>query len=107
MPASDPEEDARLLAAAGRGDEAAFGAIYQRYLPIVVRWCRTQTGDRELAADLSAEVFAAVLQSASRYRSEQGPAIAWLLGIARHKLLESRRAGRVSRTTAIRRRGPR
>src|ERR1700728_3633042 len=95
MPMSEPEDDVRLLVAAGRGDESAFGAIYQRYLPIVVRWCRVQTADRELAADLSAEVFAAVLQSASRYQPELGPPIAWLLGIARHKLLESRRAGRI------------
>lgn len=96
------EDEARLLADIARGDGVAFGAIYRRYLPIVVRWCWVQTGDRELAADLSAEVFAAALQSAGRYQPERGPAIAWLLGIARHKLLESRRSGRVE--SAARRR---
>jgi DNA-directed RNA polymerase specialized sigma24 family protein len=95
MPELDPQDEGRLLAAVARGDGVAFGVIYRRYLPIVVRWCWVQTGDRELAADLSAEVFAAALQSAGRFRPEKGPPVAWLLGIARHKLLESRRRGRV------------
>jgi RNA polymerase sigma factor (sigma-70 family) len=96
------EEEVRLLADIAGGDGVAFGVIYRRYLSIVVRWCWVQTGDRELAADLSAEVFAAALQSARRYRPEQGPPVAWLLGIARNKLLESRRRGRVE--SAARRR---
>ncbi len=89
------EDEVALLASIARGDGAAFGVLYRRYLPIVVRWCWLQTGDRELAADLSAEVFAAALQNARRYESEKGPPVAWLLGIARNKLLESRRRGRV------------
>ncbi|HEV3071418.1 MAG TPA: RNA polymerase sigma factor [Solirubrobacteraceae bacterium] len=96
------EDEARLLADIAAGDDVAFGVIYRRYLPIVVRWCLVQTGDRELAADLSAEVFAAALQAAGRYRPKKGPPVAWLLGIARHKLLESRRRGRVE--SAARRR---
>jgi RNA polymerase sigma factor (sigma-70 family) len=102
MPAREHEDEGRLLADVARGDGVAFGVLYRRYLPVVVRWCWNQTGDRELAADLSAEVFAAALQSAARYRPEKGPAIAWLLGIARNKLLESRRRGRVE--SAARRR---
>jgi RNA polymerase sigma factor (sigma-70 family) len=98
----DHEEEARLLVQVMRGDGAAFGVVYRRYLPVVVRWCWVQTGDRELAADLSAEVFAAALQSAGRYRPAKGPVVAWLLGIARHKLLESRRRGRIE--SAARRR---
>ena len=69
--------------------------LYRRYLPVVLRWCLRETGNRELAADLSAEVFAAALISARRYRPEQGSVLAWLLGIARNKLLESRRRKRV------------
>jgi RNA polymerase sigma factor (sigma-70 family) len=99
MPTRDRDQDARLLADAAVGDGAAFAAIYRRYLPAVLRWCLVQTGDRELAADLAAEVFAAALQSAGRYQPQKGPAIAWLLGIARNKLLESLRRGRVEDAT--------
>jgi RNA polymerase sigma-70 factor, ECF subfamily len=87
--------DSDLLAAIAGGDDAAFEAIYQRYLPLVVRWSLMQTRDPELAADLSAEVFAVVVTSTRRYRPERGSVPAWLLGIARNKLLESRRRGRV------------
>ncbi len=91
MAEREHEEEARLLAAIAQGDGVAFGVIYRRYLPIVVRWCWVQTGDRELAADLSAEVFAAALQSAGRYRPEKGPPIAWL-GHACEALAASERA---------------
>jgi RNA polymerase sigma factor (sigma-70 family) len=102
MPEREHREEAQLLADVAGGDGAAFGVLYRRCLPAVVRWCWAQTGNRELAADLSAEVFAAALQSAARYDPEKGPALAWLLGIARNKLLESRRRGRVE--SAARRR---
>ena len=83
-----------MVAVAAR-DEVAFVTLYRRYLPAVLRWCLRETGNRELAADLSAEVFAAALISARRYRPEQGSVLAWLLGIAHNKLRESRRRKRV------------
>ncbi len=89
------QHDAALVAAVSAGDEAAFTALYRRYLPLVLRWLLAHTHDRELAADLSAEVFAAALIASRRYRPERGAAGAWLLGIARNKLRESARRRRV------------
>lgn len=88
-------DDPGLVAAIARGDERAFGIFYRRHLPLVLRWCLRETGNRELAADLCAEVFAASLTAARRYRPERAEVLAWLLGIARNKLRESRRRGRV------------
>ena len=90
------DDEASLVAAVAGGDAAAFGVLYRRHLPVVLRWCLRETGDREVAADLSAEVFAAALISAHRYRAAQGSVLAWLLGIARNKLLESLRRRRVA-----------
>src|SRR6185369_10199960 len=45
-----------------------------------------RTRDAELAADLTAETFAAALDGAHRFRAEKGPAAAWLYGIARRQL---------------------
>ena len=87
--------DAELLAAAAAGDGEAFAAFYRRHLAEVLAYLRRETGDRELAADLAAEVFAAVLLSAGRYEPQRDSALAWLIGIARHKLLMSWRRGRV------------
>src|SRR5690348_3238998 len=53
-------------------------------------------GDGEASADLTAEVFAAVFLVARRFRARgAGSARPWVLGIARNKLLESRRRGRI------------
>jgi RNA polymerase sigma factor (sigma-70 family) len=95
MTTAGDDRDSALVLAIARGEEEAFATLYRGYLPLIVRWCLRATGDRELAADLSAEVFAASLTAASRYRPERGSVAAWLLGIARNKLLESRRRGRV------------
>ena len=96
MPDEAEDRDAVLVAAVAARDEAAFTVLYRRFLPVVLRWCLRETGNREIAADLSAEVFAAALTAAHRYRAGQGSVLAWLLGIARNKLLESRRRGRVA-----------
>jgi RNA polymerase sigma-70 factor (ECF subfamily) len=87
--------DQELLTAIGKGDDLAFAEVYRRYLPLVLRWALHHTRNRELAADLSAEVFAAALTAARRYRPERGSVAGWLLGIGHNKLRESRRHRRV------------
>ena len=89
------EGDAGLVARIVAGDDAAFATLYRRYLPLVVRWSLRQTGNREVAADLASEVFAAALIASRRYDPSQGSVAAWLLGIAKNKLRESRRRSKV------------
>ena len=88
-------DDAVPVARIARGDKDAFAAIYDRYLPLVLRWSLRETGNREIAADLAAETFAAALIASPRYRPGKGSVGAWLLGISRNKLRESRRRRRV------------
>ncbi len=88
-------DHAALLARVADRDEAAFNALYATYLPLVLRWTLRETHDRELAADLTAEVFAAAMLAAPRYRPQSGSVGAWLIGIAANKLRESRRRKRV------------
>ncbi len=47
------------------------------------------------AADLTGEVFAAVLESLDGFRPELGSARGWLFGIARHELAQLWRRRRV------------
>lgn len=86
--------DDELLLAAARGDGVAFGAFYERHLPIVLAFVRRRAASAEEAADLAAEVFAAALVACGRYRPGEAPALGWLLGIARNKVRESARRGR-------------
>src|SRR5207253_3139580 len=96
MPRDREPTDGELLAAVVAGDGAAFATFYRRHLPVVVAFLLRETGNREVTADLAAEVFAAVFLVARRFRArDAGSARPWVLGIARNKLLESRRRGRV------------
>jgi RNA polymerase sigma factor (sigma-70 family) len=87
--------DAQLLAAIAACDERAFSVFYRRHLATIVGWCVRRTRDPDLAADLTAEVFAAVLVSAARYQPSGEVATGWLLGIARNVLGHSLRRGQV------------
>jgi DNA-directed RNA polymerase specialized sigma24 family protein len=79
-----------------RGGRRGFALFYRRHLPGVVGYLVRETGDREVSADLAAEVFAAVLLVARRFRARGGgSAVWWVRGIARNKLRESWRRGRV------------
>jgi RNA polymerase sigma factor (sigma-70 family) len=89
------DRDDQLLDAFVRGDPDAFVAFYRRHLASILAFFLRRTGDPELTADLTAEVFAAALLAARRYQPGKEPALAWLYGIAAHKLADSRRRGRV------------
>jgi len=78
--------DERLLSATRGGEAEAFGVFFEH------RLC----GSAELAGEVTAETFAAALLAVHRGRAahvrEGAP---WLLGIARHKLIDSFRAAEV------------
>jgi RNA polymerase sigma factor (sigma-70 family) len=93
MDPADPS-DAEILAATSR-DPEAFALFYRRYERLLLVYMLRRTGDPEVAADLTAEVFAAALRSASRYRPHAPTATAWLLTIAQRTLSSSWRKGRV------------
>ena len=74
-------------------DREAFGEFYDRHVMAVLGELRRAGLRTDDALDLAAEVFAAALLASRRYRPGEAPARAWLLGIARNKLMHrSRRA---------------
>jgi RNA polymerase sigma factor (sigma-70 family) len=90
----DRATDQDLLVRA-RSDGAAFGEFYRRHVRDVHAYFRRRTGASEIAFDLTAETFAAALQSVPRYEPRPEPARAWLFGIARHVLADAVRRGAV------------
>jgi RNA polymerase sigma factor (sigma-70 family) len=94
------------LLEATRDDPEAFGAFYRRYEERMLAYFLARTGDAEVAADLSAETFAAALPASRRFRRRREPAAAWLFGIARNVLAMSRRRGRVEQRARRRLRLP-
>jgi RNA polymerase sigma-70 factor (ECF subfamily) len=87
------ENDATLLAT--RGPEA-FGEFYARHVDIVAVYFRRRTPRPDLVYDLTAETFAKALRRRAAYDPAKGPAIAWLLGIAKNELYDATREGRVA-----------
>lgn len=94
-------DDAGLLAAAQRGDHAAFTAIIERYARLVHGYLRARLTRLADAEDLGQEVFLRVYTAKAVPRGgtvlTMGP---WLLGIARNVLREHVRAARRRRETA-------
>ena len=69
----DAEPDESLLEAA-KSDPAAFAALYRRFEARMLRYFVSRVGDAEVAADLTAETFAAALAGVGRFRAARGPA---------------------------------
>jgi RNA polymerase sigma-70 factor (ECF subfamily) len=88
------ESDEMLLAAR---DAASFERFYRRHVDELLGFFVRRTRDAELAADLTAETFAAALGARRRYRPEKGAAGAWLYGIALEQLVDAQRRGSVER----------
>jgi RNA polymerase sigma-70 factor (ECF subfamily) len=90
----DDRSDEALLAATGAEPEA-FAVLYRRHVTPLLAYFARRTRDAELAADLTAETFAAALDGSHRFDPDKGPAVAWLYGIARRQLSHAERKGAV------------
>jgi RNA polymerase sigma factor (sigma-70 family) len=91
----DSRPDTELLAAALAGDGEAFGAFYRRHARRIAAFHLARTHEAQDAADLTAETFAAALEALHRFDPERGEPIAWLFGIARHRVAQLHRRGAV------------
>jgi RNA polymerase sigma factor (sigma-70 family) len=90
----ESSDDGQLLAATQYNAEA-FAVFYRRHVPAVLAFFSRRTHSREVALDLTAEVFASALEASPRFRPGPEPARAWLYAIARNVLADSFRRGRV------------
>src|SRR3954447_18656527 len=89
----DRRPDEELLAATS--EPAAFATFYRRHERRILAYFAGRLREAEVAADLTAETFAAALLAREGHDRDQGPGVAWLYGIAHHVLLMSLRRGRV------------
>ena len=88
---AEPDEIARAM-----GDPAAFAPLYERYVDAVFGYCYRRTSDRELAADLTGQIFAQALAALPHYRPERGAGTfrSWLFAIAHNLVIDSHRTRR-------------
>jgi RNA polymerase sigma factor (sigma-70 family) len=86
--------DSELLIAS-RTEPEAFTELYRRHAEDLLRYFARRTLDPETAAELTAETFAEAFASRGSYRDQGVNGVAWLYGIARHRLGRFFRNGRV------------
>jgi RNA polymerase sigma-70 factor, ECF subfamily len=109
---SRPEADAAVraraqveVAAAVEGDRQAVERLLASIRPLVVRYCRARVGrqERSLASaeDVAQEVCIAVLRALPRYRQEGRPFLAFVYGIAAHKVADVHRAAAKNRAEPV------
>jgi RNA polymerase sigma-70 factor (ECF subfamily) len=85
-----------LVAAAAEGDAAAFGGLFDRFQPEIVRYFAIRVRDAELAADLAQQVFLKAWQAIPRYQDRGAPFSAWLYRMAHNQLVDYYRTRRPS-----------
>ncbi|MEX2446713.1 MAG: sigma-70 family RNA polymerase sigma factor [Dehalococcoidia bacterium] len=91
------DDSAALLALvdqARQGDAEAFGALYDRFQPEIVRYLTHRVGDADTAEDLAQQVFLKAWQAIPRYESRGVPFKAWLYRMAHNQMVDHFRTRR-------------
>ena len=91
------EADADALALVASGDvAAALARLMQRHGPAVYRYCRVALNDAALADDIHQQVFIEAFRDLPRF-ARRSTVRTWLLGIARHRVLDAAKRRRRAR----------
>ena len=90
-PASRPspeQADERLLVEAAQKDPARFAELYEIHFDRVYLFIARRVGDRDLAEDLTSDVFHKALANLKRFEWRGVPFSAWLLRIAANTITD-------------------
>lgn len=86
---AEPEDELAIVRRA-QHDPEAFAPLYERYVDAVFAFCLNRTSDRELAADLTHQIFARVLSALPQFtRQGTGSFRSWLFSIARNLVIDT------------------
>jgi RNA polymerase sigma-70 factor (ECF subfamily) len=93
-----PDDDVGMSSVEMPDQGLALLAMYDRALPQVFGYLRARVGSETVAEDLTADTFLAAVQAIDRNAVPQ-LTVAWLIGVARHKLVDHwRRRAREERS---------
>jgi RNA polymerase sigma-70 factor (ECF subfamily) len=85
-----------LLGRVARGDEAAFGVLYDQLAPRIFGLCRRVLRDPAQAEEVAQEALVEVWRMASRYDPAKGSPASWALTIAHRRAVDRVRSEQAS-----------
>ena len=90
-------DDGDLMAAIARGDEAAFGELYDRMSRMVYGVVRKVVRDPSQSEEVAQEVFVEVWRTATRFEAVRGSVKTWVLTMAHRRAIDRVRSEQASR----------
>ncbi len=90
-PDSEQDEIARA-----QHDPRTFVPLYERYVDAIFGYCFHRTGDPDMAADLTSQIFAKAIGALPRYQIQErhGTFRSWLFSIAHNLVVDAHRTRR-------------
>jgi len=85
---ADPAPVEALVDRARQGDADAFGLLYDRFQPEIVRYLAHRVGDPDTGEDLAQQVFLKAWQAIPRYEARGVPFKAWLYRMAHNQMVD-------------------
>jgi RNA polymerase sigma-70 factor, ECF subfamily len=86
--------DERLLVEAAQGDPGRFGDLYESHFEAVYAFVSRRVGSRDLAEDLTSDVFRRALEFLPRFEWRGIPFRAWLFRIAANVIADRSKQAR-------------
>lgn len=86
----DRASELKLVLLAKDGDQTAFGALYNEYIRKIYDFIYFKTLNKEIAEDLTSQVFLKILKHISNFKSDNFSA--WLYTIARNTVIDHYRS---------------
>ena len=97
--------DNSTATAAANGDRRAVAELLSTVRPLVVKYCRARVGTQERsqtsADDVAQDVCLAVLTALPGFRDQGRPFLAFVYGIAAHKVADAHRAAARNRSEPV------
>lgn len=97
VPARRGPSAEELLTAVARGDEAAFGALYDQLAGLVHGVVRQVVRDPAQSEEVTQEVFVEIWRTATRFDARRGSARTWAVTMAHRRAVDRVRSEQASR----------
>ena len=87
-------EDKELTKKAKQGNAEAFGLLYDKHLNQIYRFVYLKVSNKQIAEDLTQQVFLSAWQNINSYQHQGFPFTSWLYRIARNAVIDHYRTSR-------------